>query len=186
MEEELTKEEKLKKEKLEKEKNRKRLINGIKTLTIKIIFIAILIYIMFFYLFGLSRTNNLSMKPTINPGSLILYYRLDKDYHVGDVVTFTKDGERYVLRIVATSNQTVSLNVQGEFMTNEGNDQHQTYFENIIPEDSKITYPYKVGPNQVFVVGDYRIETNDSREFGAIDVDLIDGKVISILQTRDI
>lgn len=186
MEEELTREEELKKEKLEKEKNRKKIINGIKTLIIKVLFIAIIIYIMFFYLFGLARMNNLSMMPTINPGSLILYYRLDKDYHVGDVVTFTKDGQRYVSRIVATQNQTLSLNVQGEFMTNEGNEEHQTYFENIIPSDSKITYPYKLGQNQVFVVGDYRIETDDSREFGAIDVDLIDGKVISILQTRDI
>ena len=186
MEEELSKEELLKKEKLEKEKHKKRLKNGIKTLVIKIIFIAILIYVMFFLIFGLTRMNDLAMKPSINSGCLVLYYRLDKEYHVGDVVTFKKDGKRYVLRIVATQNQLLSINTQGEFMTSEGNEQPQTYFENLLPEESKIKYPYQVGENQVFVVGDYRLETEDSREFGAIDVSLIDGKVISFLQTRDI
>ena len=76
--------------------------------------------------------------------------------------------------------------MDGEFITSDGNEQHQTYFENIIPEGSNITYPYKVGNNQVFVVGDYRVETEDSRIFGAIDMDIIDGKVISLLQTKDI
>lgn len=186
MEEELTKEELEKKQKAEKEKQKKKLKNAIKTLVIKIIFIIIMIYVMFFLIFGLTRMSDLSMKPTINSGCLVLYYRLDKDYHVGDVVTFKKDGKRYVSRIVATQNQTLSLNVQGDFMTNEANEQHQTYFDNYIPENSPIKYPYKVGSNQVFVAGDYRLETDDSREFGAIDVSLIDGKVISFLQTRDI
>ncbi|MBQ3408640.1 MAG: signal peptidase I [Clostridia bacterium] len=167
-------------------KKRKQLMKNIRFLIIKFLFIVLLFYITFFYLFGLTRMKNLAMKPSIEPGSLVLYYRLDKDYHVGDVVTFQKDGKRYVLRIVATQNQTVSLNMDGEFITSDGNEQHQTYFENIIPEGSNITYPYKVGNNQVFVVGDYRVETEDSRIFGAIDMDIIDGKVISLLQTKDI
>lgn len=186
MEEELTKEEQEKKQKAEKEKQKRKFKNAIKTLIIKIIFIIVIIYVMFFLIFGLTRMSDISMKPTINSGCLVLYYRLDKEYHVGDVVTFRKNGKRYVSRIVATQNQKLSLNVEGDFMTNEGNDQPQTYFENYIPENSPIKYPYQVGSNQVFVVGDYRLETDDSREFGAIDVSLIDGKIISFLQTRDI
>lgn len=169
-----------------KNKDRQRLIKNIRILVIKTLFIILLFYITFFHIFGVTRMKDLSMRPTIEPGSLVLYYRLDKDYHVGDVVTFEKDGKRYVLRIIATQNQTVSLNTNGEFITSDGNEQHQTYVENIIPEDSKITYPYKVGNNQVFVAGDYRVETEDSRTFGAIDMDIIDGKVISLLQTKDI
>ena len=190
MEENNTKEEALQQDRKErianKRKDKQRLMNNIKVLVIKTIFIALLFYITFFWIFGVTRMRNLAMRPSIEPGSLVLYYRLDKDYHVGDVVTFEKDGKRYVLRIVATQNQTVSLNSNGEFLTNDANEQHQTYFENIIPEDSSITYPYKVGNNQVFVVGDYRVETEDSRTFGAINMDIIDGKVISILQTKDI
>ena len=170
----------------EKEKNKKRLISGIRALVVKIIFTIVLLYIMFFVVFGLTRMNDISMKPAINSGCLVLYYRLDKDYQVGDVVTFKKDGKRYVSRIIATQNQTISLNVEGDFMTSDNNEQSQIYFDNVIPENSNVKYPYKVGENQVFVAGDYRLEINDSREFGAIDMSLIDGKVISFLQTRDI
>lgn len=167
-------------------KKRKALLRNVEVLIIKVIFIILLLYITFFYIFGLTRMSNIEMRPTIEPGSLVIYYRLDKDYHVGDVVTFRKDGKRYVLRIVATQNQTLSLDLNNEFITNDGNEQHQTYLKNVIPESSKITYPYKVGNNQVFVVGDYRIESEDSRMFGAIDISIIDGKVISLLQTKDI
>lgn len=169
-----------------KRKNRRQLIRNIRVLVVKTLFIIILFYITFFHIFGVTRMKNIEMKPAIQPGSLVLYYRLDRDYHVGDVVTFNKDGKRYVLRIIATQNQTVSLNTNGDFITNEGNEQPQIYFENKIPEGSTITYPYKVGSNQVFVVGDYRVETEDSRMFGAINIDTIDGKVISLLQTKDI
>lgn len=167
-------------------KKRKELLNNIEVLIIKVFFIVLLLYITFFYIFGLTRMNNLYMRPTIEPGSLVIYYRLDKNYHVGDVITFKKDGKRYVSRIVATQNQTLSLDLDNEFSTSDGNEQHQTYFKNVIPENSKIKYPYKVGNNQVFVVGDYRIEVDDSRIFGAIDMSIIDGKVISLLQTKDI
>ena len=167
-------------------KKKKQLMKNIRFLIIKSLFIVLLFYVTFFHLFGVTRMKDLAMKPSIEPGSLVLYYRLDKEYHVGDVVTFKKDGKRYVLRIIATQNQTVSLNMDGEFITSDGNEQHQTYFENIIPESSSITYPYKVENNQVFVVGDYRVETEDSRTFGAIDMNIIDGKVISLLQTKDI
>lgn len=193
MEENITNEEVLQKERKErkerisnKKQNKQRLKGNIRVLVVKTVFIILLFYITFFVLFGVTRMKDLSMRPTIEPGSLVLYYRLDKDYHVGDVVTFEKDGKRYVSRIIATQNQTVSLNANGEFVTSDGNEQHQTYFENIIPEDSKITYPYKVENNKVFVAGDYRVETEDSRIFGAIDMNIIDGKVISLLQTKDI
>lgn len=170
----------------QKKKKKKTLLKNIRILIIKTIFIIVMFYITFFIIFGVTRMSDLAMKPTIAAGDLILYYRLDKEYHVGDVVTFVKDGKRYVSRIIATPGQTVSLNMNNEFMTSDGNEQHQTYFQNIFPENSNITYPYRVDNDKVFVVGDYRIETNDSRSFGAIDVSSIDGKVISILQTKDI
>lgn len=164
----------------------KSLRRNIKLLILKIIFIVILFYITFFYIFGVTRMKNLAMRPSIEPGSLVIYYRLEKSYVPGDVVTFRKDGKRYVLRIIATANQTVYVNSDKEFIVSEGSEQHRIYFENVIPEESKVTYPCKVGKNQVFVAGDYRTETDDSREFGPIDVDIIDGKVISFLKTKDI
>lgn len=167
-------------------KNKKSFARSLRNVIIKFLFIALLIYVCFFWVFGLTRMKDLSMRPTIQPGSLVLYYRLDKNYVVGDVVTYKKDGKRYISRIIALPNDEVYLSNNGDFITKNGSETHQVYFENVIPEDSTIRYPYKVGANQVFVLGDYRIEANDSRSFGAIDINSIDGKVISFMQTKDI
>lgn len=166
--------------------SKKALSKAILMLTIRLFVIALMFYIMFFHIVGLTRIKDIAMKPTIAAGDLLLYNRIDKEYHVGDVVTFEKDGKRYVLRIIALEEQTVSLNGNNDFITNGGSEQPEIYFENIIPEDSGITYPYTVEKGKVFVVGDYRAIANDSRKFGAIDISIIDGKVIGLLQTKDI
>ena len=169
------------------EKKKKQLLKAnIIMLIKKTVFILLLFYVLFFHIFGFTRIPNESMAPNIAAGDLLLYYRLDKDYNAGDVVTFVKDGKRYHLRVIATAGQVISLNTEGEFLVNGDLETHQTYLQNVIPKKSDIHYPYVVGKGKVFVVGDYRSSTNDSRIFGAIDTKIIDGKVISLLQTKGI
>ncbi len=171
---------------LVKKKKKQLLKENILMLVKKTVFLLILFYILFFHIFGFTRIPNDSMSPNIAAGDLLLYYRLDKNYNAGDVVTFVKDGKRYHLRVLATAGQVISLNTEGEFLVNGDLEAHQTYLKNVIPNKSKIHYPYVVEKGKVFVVGDYRSSTNDSRMFGAIDVKIIDGKVISLLQTKGI
>ena len=169
------------------QKKKKQLLKeNILMLVKKTVFLLVLFYVLFFHIFGFTRIPNESMSPNIAAGDLLLYYRLDKDYNAGDVVTFVKDGKRYHLRVLATAGQMISLNTEGEFLVNGDLEAHQTYLKNVIPKKSKIHYPYVVEKGKVFVVGDYRSSTNDSRMFGAIDVKIIDGKVISLLQTKDV
>jgi len=169
------------------QKKKKQLLKeNILMLVKKNVFLLVLFYALFFHIFGFTRIPNESMSPNIAAGDLLLYYRLDKDYNAGDVVTFVKDGKRYHLRVLATAGQMISLNTEGEFLVNGDLEAHQTYLKNVIPKKSKIHYPYVVEKGKVFVVGDYRSSTNDSRMFGAIDVKIIDGKVISLLQTKDV
>jgi len=169
-----------------KKKKKELLKENILMLVKKTAFIILLFYVLFFHIFGFTRISNQSMAPNIAAGDLLLFYRLDKDYNVGDVVTFVKDHKRYHLRIIATEGQVVSLNTEGEFLVNGDLETHETYVKTVIPKNSKISYPYVVGKGKVFVVGDYRNSSNDSRLFGAIETRIIDGKVISLLQTKDI
>ena len=172
-----------KKDKIVKKDN-SLLIMNIKVLIKKIIFIILLFYVMFFWIFGITRISNNSMSPNIAAGDLLLYYRLDHEYAIGDVVTFKKNNNRYILRIIATEGQVITLNSNGDFIIDGEVEYHKTYMENSIPK--KIVYPYTVPKGSVFVVGDYRSLYNDSRSFGAISTDLIEGKIISLLQTKDI
>ena len=171
---------------LVKKQKKQLLKENIIMLVKKTVFIILLFYLLFFHIFGFTRIPNDSMAPTIAAGDLLLYYRLDKNYNVGDVVTFVKDGKRYHLRVIATAGQIVSLNTEGEFLVNGDLEAQHTYLKNVIPKKSGIHYPYVVGKGKVFVVGDYRSSTKDSRIFGAIDTKIIDGKVISLLQTKGI
>ena len=47
-------------------------------------------------------------------------------------------------------------------------------------------YPYRVPEGTVFVLGDYRTQTEDSRDFGPVSLDDVEGKVITILRRRGI
>ena len=160
------------------------LLNNLKVIGIKVLFIFMFIYALFFLIFGLFKINNKSMDPSIKGGSLLLIYRLNKNYNVGDVIVFNRDNKKEVARIIALEKDVISLNMNGDFITKDS-DKIKTYYKNIIPDNS-VSYPYRVGSNKVFVSFDNRNYTNDSREYGAIDIKDIEGKVITILSTRDI
>lgn len=160
--------------------------DNIKMLIRKFIFIVLLFVLLFGFIFGFTRVNNISMSPSIVPGNLLLYYRLDKDYSIGDVVIFERNNKKYILRVIALENQVITLNSDDEFLIDGELETHKTYFENSFPIGSKVKYPYRVPKGKVFVVGDYRNDSSDSRSFGAIDKSIIKGKVISLLQTKDI
>lgn len=153
-------------------------------LLIKIIFVLIFYYLIFGLIFGAMRMNDTNMGPSISGGELLIYYRLEKEYNVGDVVIIKHDGKTYVSRIVALENMTVDINEEKEVLIDD-------YPENYIPfyptdkENSKIVFPYKVEKNKYFVLNDHRLNTDDSRLFGSISSDEIIGKVIAKLKIRD-
>lgn len=79
---------------------------------------------------------------------------------------------------VVTIDDTGSLTVNGTTQT--GEILYPTYPD----EDGSLTYPYTVPENCVFVLGDYRTRATDSRLLGAVSLDQVEGKVITILRRR--
>jgi len=53
-------------------------------------------------------------------------------------------------------------------------------------KDGGPAYPYRVPEDSVFVTGDFRTQTEDSRDWGAVRMDQVEGKVITILRRRGI
>ena len=53
-------------------------------------------------------------------------------------------------------------------------------------EGSKITYPYTVPEDTVFVLNDYRSDLKDSRTYGGIPLSDTEGKVILVIRRRGI
>ena len=123
-----------------------------------------------------------SMEQTLYGGDRLLVSQLFYTPEQGDVVCFVEekpDGSTKVLvkRVIATEGQTVDI--QGETVYVNGVALQEDYvFSETDWVPSQITYPYTVGENQVFCMGDHRNNSHDSRAIGAIDEKYLLGKVV--------
>ena len=74
------------------------------------VFCAILVLLLFRFVFYLGYVPTASMEPTIHQGSLILGLRQFGELHTGDVVIFRHDGRTLVKRIAASPGESYNLN----------------------------------------------------------------------------
>ena len=74
------------------------------------VFCAILVLVLFRFIFYLGYVPTASMEPTIHQGSLILGLRQFGELHTGDVVIFRRNGRTLVKRIAAAPGETYILN----------------------------------------------------------------------------
>ena len=74
------------------------------------VFCAILVLVLFRFVFYLGYVPTASMEPTIHQGSLILSLRQFGELRTGDVVIFRHDGRTLVKRIAASPGETYILN----------------------------------------------------------------------------
>jgi signal peptidase I len=125
-----------------------------------------------------------SMEPTLYPGDRVLASKLSYRFgepEVGDIVIFIapEAGETeqdFIKRIVATSGMTVRVE-QGKLIVDG-----KVRRENFTKPDRETSMfgPYTVPPGDVFVMGDNRANSRDSRFFGPVEKDAIIGKAFFI------
>ena len=74
--------------------------------------------IIFGVIFGITPMKNKDMSPKINAGDLMLFYRLENNFSIRDVVIFEKDGVSYTGRIIAKDGDTVEITNEAEVKVN--------------------------------------------------------------------
>ena len=131
-----------------------------------------------------------SMLDTIHEGDMLLgesvsYYLGDPE--PGDIVTFASplDGETLIKRVIAVGGQTVdlvdgSVYVDGERLEEPYVDGRPTYSLTDYVGSAGISYPYEVPEGTVWVMGDNRTDSKDSRYFGPVSVDDVTSKALFI------
>ena len=154
-------------------------------LCIKIVVIIIIFIIMFYGIFGMTIMNNQSMKPAINEGELLIFYRLDKDYKRGDVVVANVNNKISTYRIVGLPNDVIDISNDGEVTVNKIIEKSEIFYNTFLVTNSTIQLPYTVPNNEYFLLNDYRESIQDSRLFGSINKKNIKGKVFGSIQIRD-
>jgi signal peptidase I len=152
---------------------------------IKLALVLLTIWAIFTFVFGIRQVSGETMYPKLRDGDLTLYYRLEQDYEIGDVVTFELDDSTFYGRIVAQGGDVVNLNDDGQLLVN-GNVQDEEIFYPTEKQDGDVKYPYTVKKDSYFILCDFRTISFDSRTYGAIPKSTLDGKVITILRRRGI
>ena len=125
------------------------------------------------------RIPSQSMAPTLRPGDQTLVNKLSgKTPHRGDLVAFhaPRTGEILLKRVVAVGGDTVGL--EDGVLVVDGRKVREPYAD---PDaiDSVYFGPVRVRPGTVFVMGDNRANSDDSRDFGAVPTDRIIGRAVA-------
>lgn len=154
-------------------------------LLLKIVILAGLLVTTFAFIFGIYRCSDNSMKPAFKDGDLDLYYRLENNYQISDVVVIEKDGDTQIRRIVAREGDVVDITADGLKVNGYLQQETEIYTETL-PYKEGIEFPLTLGKDEYFVLGDNRINTKDSRIYGAVKKSEIKGNVITILRRRGI
>lgn len=118
------------------------------------------------------------MESTLEEGDLVLYTRINPQYHHGDVISVRiPSGEYYVKRIIAMEGDTIDIR-DGHVYVNEVMIEEPYLEEETKPAaDGVVRYPYVLQEGQIFVMGDNRPASMDSRSFGAVGIRQIKGRI---------
>ena len=119
-----------------------------------------------------------SMAPTLSDGDIVISIK-GSDYQAGDLVSFYIGNKLLVKRYVAGPGQWVDIDDEGNVYV-DGNLLQEPYVSEKAYGDVDITFPYQVPENRIFVLGDHRITSVDSRNtsIGCIADEQIVGKIV--------
>ena len=152
-------------------------------LAIKIVIIVAVFTLIFTFFYGLYRSTEPDMTPMVKSGDLVIFYRLDKNYAIGDLLLLDFQGQRQVRRVVARTGDVVDI-ADGGLSINGATQQEPQIYHSTWPYENGAAFPLTVGEGQVFVLGDARENATDSRVYGAVSTDDTLGTVITIIRRR--
>ena len=119
-----------------------------------------------------------SMTPTLVDGDLIVSVKEAK-FTKGDIVAFYYNNKILVKRVVANSGEWVDIDENGTVSVN-GMVLEEPYIQDKALGDCNIEMPYQVPEGKIFVLGDHRSVSVDSRHtsVGCVAEEQIVGKLV--------
>ena len=150
---------------------------------IKVFVTLIVLTVVFRFIAGIHICHTNCAYPTIRDGEFILTYRL-ADLKQGTMIVYRRDGEVKFGRVIAFSGDKVNIFNDFISVNDYGISENAVYPTS--PEGSAISYPYQVPENCVFVLNDFRSDISDSRTYGGIPLEDVEGAVVFTMRMRGI
>lgn len=119
-----------------------------------------------------------SMTPTLMEGDIVLSVK-ETDFERGDIVAFYYGNRLLVKRYIASPGDWVDIDEEGIISVN-GEILIEPYVQQHSLGLSDLEYPYQVPEEKIFLVGDHRETSVDSRHtaVGCISEEYIVGKIV--------
>lgn len=146
------------------------------------------VVVIFTFVIRLIGVDGHSMVPTLQDGDrlLVLNSMLYNDYKYGDIVVLRKESflaEPIVKRVIATEGQTVDIDFANGIVYVDGVALEEDYINDLTYTDEGTEFPLTVPEGSIFVMGDNRNRSDDSRNsaLGTVDTRYVIGQAVFLL-----
>ena len=119
-----------------------------------------------------------SMEPTLTDGQIVVSFKV-KEVEKGDIIAFYYNNKILIKRVIGTAGDWVNISDDGTVFVNDEM-QEEPYIPKKAEGSPDIMLPYQVPDSKLFVMGDNRGASADSRHtaVGCVAQEQIVGKVV--------
>ena len=137
---------------------------------------GLLILLMFLPVLEVSGS---SMEPTLRDGDILVLFR-PKTVEAGEMCGMYAQGRLILKRVIGLPGDVVRMDEHGNVYVNDVELQ-EPYVSQKTLGNCDLTFPYTVPENSLFVLGDHRETSIDSRSdlIGCVDMDQVMGQVVA-------
>ena len=143
----------------------------------------IVLVLLFTFVFRIAGVDGESMMDTLNDNDRVVLFKAFYTPKQGDIVVITQPNFMHkplIKRIIATEGQTVGINFETGAVFVDGVELYEPYIKELTKHCEDVEFPLEILPGYVFVMGDNRMKSMDSRDsrIGLIETHYILGKAI--------
>ena len=145
-----------------------------------IVFSVISVVIALSFVFRIVGVDGTSMVKTLADNDRVFMWEMGYEPTAGDIVVVTKLDKPLIKRIIATGGQTVDIDFDAGIVYVDGAALDEPYTNEPTYRKEDVSFPVVVPEGYVFVMGDNRNHSSDSRTsiVGFVDERYVLGKVI--------
>ena len=170
-------------ENTDKKDFKKEIFEWLETLGLAFAFVLVV----FTFIFRIVTVDGKSMHYTLDHGDKLIISDMFYTPERGDIVVVSNDktGVPIIKRVIATEGQTVDINfetwevmVDGEVLAEDYINDQEKELGYMLNHAGSMVFPFTVSENCVFVLGDNRNHSSDSRYYGEFTRDEVMGRVL--------